>query len=83
MSLSIELILGEGRFGTCKKESYRGNIVAVKYFKESTTPQMVEKEAKMINSFDHPGKYLLRINCMTEQSCGLIFNQPRDTICYC
>ncbi|KAK3716253.1 hypothetical protein QZH41_000056 [Actinostola sp. cb2023] len=51
-----ELKLGEGRFGLCEKKLFRGKIVAVKYFKASAvTAQMVEKEAKMINSFDHPG----------------------------
>ena len=50
-------ILGEGTFGTCMKKMYRGFVVAVKQFKGYSSRSDVEKEASMINSFDHPGTW--------------------------
>jgi hypothetical protein len=47
--------IGEGVFGKCKKKIYRGQIVAVKYFKSHSRYSDVEREAKMIMRFDHPG----------------------------
>ena len=48
--------IGEGVFGKCRKKIYRGQIVAVKYFKSHARVVDVEHEAKMM-SFDHPGNY--------------------------
>lgn len=47
--------LGEGVFGQCMKKMYRGQIVATKYFKPHTKVADVEREAKLIMGFDHPG----------------------------
>ena len=49
--------IGEGVFGKCQKKIYRGQIVAVKYFKSHARVADIEHEAKMIMSFDHPGNY--------------------------
>ena len=48
--------LGEGTFGKCSKKIYRGQIVAVKYFKSYSQVADIEHESKMIMAFDHPGK---------------------------
>lgn len=50
-------MLGEGTFGKCVKRVYRGQDVAVKYFKNYSTAENVSLEAMMINSFDHPGMF--------------------------
>ena len=47
--------VGEGTFGICSKQHYRGFMVAVKQYEGRTSKSDVEKEAMMINSFDHPG----------------------------
>ena len=49
--------IGEGVFGKCKKQMYRGQAVAVKYFKANAKSSVVEHEAKMIMRFDHPGNF--------------------------
>jgi predicted Ser/Thr protein kinase len=51
--------IGEGTFGVCVKKMYRGHVVAVKQFKSHTSRTDVEKEAIMINSFDHPGMKII------------------------
>ena len=48
-------VVGEGIFGVCKKEVYRGHIVAIKYYKDNSLPSDVQKEALTISTFDHPG----------------------------
>ena len=53
--------IGEGVFGKCKKKMYRGQIVAVKYFKSHARSSDVEHEAKMIMKFDHPGNSEMHI----------------------
>ena len=53
-----EEIIGKGVFGTCKKMSYRGHAVAVKYFNKKMTPDAVQKEARMLNTFDHDGMFV-------------------------
>ncbi|XP_028416019.1 uncharacterized protein LOC114539575 [Dendronephthya gigantea] len=59
--------IGEGTFGICVKKMYRGHVVAVKQFKSHTSRTDVEKEAMMINSFDHPGlPFLFGINVQSK-----------------
>ena len=53
-----EEIIGKGVFGTCKKMSYQGHAVAVKYFNRKMTPDAVQKEARMLNTFDHDGMFV-------------------------
>ena len=51
-----DVVIGEGTFGKCVKKLYRAHVVAVKYFKgKHTLAADVEKEALMINLFNHPG----------------------------
>ncbi len=47
--------IGEGTFGICVNLHHRGFLVAVKQFNGKSGKADVEQEAKMINSFDHPG----------------------------
>ena len=56
--IAEEEIIGKGVFGTCKKMSYRGHAVAVKYFNRKMTPDAVQKEARMLNTFDHDGMFV-------------------------
>jgi hypothetical protein len=49
--------IDEGVFGKCKKKMYRGQAVAVKYFKAHAKSSVLEHEAKMIMRFDHPGNF--------------------------
>ena len=41
-------IVGTGRFGTVVLKKFRSTPVAVKYFKEGSTPAGVEKEAQFL-----------------------------------
>lgn len=54
--------LGEGTFGNCVQKMYIGFVIAVKQFKSYTSRIDVEKEAMMINLFDHPG---MKVNNLT------------------
>jgi hypothetical protein len=56
-----EEILGRGVFGICKKKSYRGQTVAVKFFNKKMSAEAVKKEAVMINIFDHNGMYVTSV----------------------
>ena len=38
--------------------SYQGHAVAVKYFNRKMTPDAVQKEARMLNTFDHDGMFV-------------------------
>ena len=56
--------LGEGVFGQVTKKHYRGIEVAEKSFKTGSVAS-VNREASIINSFDHPGLFLPRaLQCM-------------------
>ena len=46
-------LLGKGRFGTVVLQKFRSTPVAVKYFDQSTTSSMVEKEAKFLQECRH------------------------------
>lgn len=50
--------LGEGAFGKVTKKQYRGIEVAEKSFKTGSIA-CVNREAAIINSFDHPGLFFL------------------------
>ena len=47
--------IGEGVFGKCKNKIYRGQIVAVKYFKSHSRYSAVDHEENFFMRFDHPG----------------------------
>jgi hypothetical protein len=61
LHVPCEEILGRGVFGICKKKSYRGQTVAVKFFNKKMSAEAVKKEAVMINIFDHNGMYVTSV----------------------
>ena len=55
--------LGQGTFGTCIKQDYRGITVAVKHYADKVSVSSVEKEAYFLANMDHPGNNISLISC--------------------
>jgi hypothetical protein len=78
-----EEILGSGVFGICKKKSFRGHTVAVKFFNKKMSAEAVKKEAGMMNIFDHNGMYLTFVTVFILKQFLLNFGLQLEKIDTC